>query len=59
MHITVLLEHLCEEATQAAGEWIGRLREIDLSYNRGMGDSAVSELAATLYRCCPLLFSLD
>ena len=59
MHITVLLEYLCEEATQPDGAWIGRLREIDLSYNRGLGDSAVSELADTLHRCSPLLFSLD
>lgn len=59
MHITVLLDHLCDEAIQPTGKWIGRLREIDLSYNHGLGDDAVSELAATLHRCCPLLFSLD
>ncbi len=59
VHITVLLEYLCEEATQPDGAWIGRLREIDLSYNHGLGDGAVSELADTLHRCCPLLFSLD
>lgn len=59
MHITVLLDHLCDEVSQPTGKWIGRLREIDLSDNQGLGDGAVSELAATLHRCCPLLFSLD
>jgi hypothetical protein len=60
MHITVLLEHLSEAADdEGSGGWVGRLREIDLSYNAGLGDLAVAELAAGFHRCCPLLFSLD